>query len=214
MWSSVFSNDSQYFTSYITSLVTLSGSNSKLSVTDMLSGFHHFVMSDMLSCCSIELTTGHNGSLLSKVNSYQSSGCDSSLKLLSGNESKSLLLTDVLSDAQQFNFSDQMNCFSSVVKIDGDFGLLWNKSDQHSSISSHKIKDDFLSACVRTAWYVCPMNNINLIVKHIRGEVNTYADILSHWNFYKKKVTVEVKELLQCKWVQPNSNLILPVFSL
>ena len=39
MWSFVFSSDRQYFTSYATSLVTLSGSKSKLSVTDILSGF-------------------------------------------------------------------------------------------------------------------------------------------------------------------------------
>ena len=90
-WSSVFSNDGQYFTSFTTSLVTLSGSNSNLSVTDMLSGSHQFDMSDMFSCSGLELMAGHNGSLLLEVNSYQFSGCDSSLKFMSGSKSTSLV---------------------------------------------------------------------------------------------------------------------------
>ena len=134
MWSFVSSSDRQYFTSYATSLVTLSGSKSKLSVTDILSGFHQFDMSDMLPCSNLELTTGHNGGLQSKVNSHQSSGCDSSLKLVLSSESKSLLLTDV----EQFHFSGQMDFLSSVVTIGGDFYLLCHNSNQQWSTCNTK----------------------------------------------------------------------------
>ena len=55
-----------------------------------------------------------------------------------GSESKSLLLTDVLSDVEQFNFSGQMDFHSSVVTIAGDCYLLWNKSEEQSSICNTK----------------------------------------------------------------------------
>ena len=45
--------------------------------------------------------------------------------------------------------------------------------------SSHKTKDSFLMACVRTAWLICANNNVKLQVKHVRGSENVYADILS-----------------------------------
>ena len=83
-----------------------------------------------------------------------------------------------------------------------------------NSFSNHKIKDEFLSACFWTAWYICGVNNINLTVKFMCGEKNIYADILSQWFFHKNKVDMNVKELLRCQLVYPYSNLMLPVFSI
>ena len=59
--------------------------------------------------------------------------------------------------------------------------------------SGHEIKDDFLSACVRTAWYVCGIDNVYL-------KVNTFVVRLTPMQtsclvgiFIKNKATVEVK---------------------
>ena len=43
--------------------------------------------------------------------------------------------------------------------------------------TSHKIRDPFLMACVRTAWLICAKNNIKIVVKFIPGHRNTYADV-------------------------------------
>ena len=67
--------------------------------------------------------------------------------------------------------------------------------------SNHKIKDDLLSACVMTAWYICAVYNINFTVKHIRGDRNIYADILSRWHFYRNNADINVEKLLRCQWV-------------
>ena len=77
-----------------------------------------------------------------------------------------------------------------------------------------KIKDDFLSACVRKVWCIRAVHNIILTVIHICGEENINADILSRYFFYKDKVNAKVKKIMQCQWVYPCSNLMLPVFSI
>ena len=64
--------------------------------------------------------------------------------------------------------------------------------------SNHKIKDPFLMACVRTAWLICASHNVKLQVKHIRGAVNVYADILSRWEFYQYFQSTDVQYLKSC----------------
>ena len=83
-----------------------------------------------------------------------------------------------------------------------------------NAFNSHKIRDSFLSACVRTVWLLCAEHNIQLIVKHIKGTNNTYADILSRWYYYSNLNTSSVKFLKSCKWFYPNNSLMIPNFEI
>ena len=59
--------------------------------------------------------------------------------------------------------------------------------------TSHRIRDPFLMACVRTSWLTCAKSNIKLVVKFIPGHINKYADILLCWHFYKACQITEVQ---------------------
>ena len=48
-----------------------------------------------------------------------------------------------------------------------------------NAFTFHKIKDNYLMACVHSVWLLCAQYNIKLKVVHIRGTCNQYADILS-----------------------------------
>ena len=43
----------------------------------------------------------------------------------------------------------------------------------------YKIRDAWLMACVRNIWQITASFNIKLVVKHISGCENTYADIIA-----------------------------------
>ena len=74
------------------------------------------------------------------------------------------------------------------------------------------MKDSFLLACVRTVWLLCAKCNVQLVVKHIRGINNTYADILSRW--HSNLNTSSVNFLKNCQWFYPDGNLMLPNFEI
>ena len=40
-------------------------------------------------------------------------------------------------------------------------------------------------ACVCSVWLTCAIFNIKLVVKHISGKFNNYADMLSRWHVYR-----------------------------
>ena len=81
-----------------------------------------------------------------------------------------------------------------------------------NAFTNNKMKDSFLSACVRTVWLLCATYNIQLVVKHIRGINNTFADILSRWDYYRNLNTSSVNFLKSCQWFCPNENFMLPNF--
>ena len=80
------------------------------------------------------------------------------------------------------------------------------------AFTSCKIKDVWLMACVRNIWQFTATYNIELIVNHIAGQENTYADILSRWDKYVNVSCVEVKYLQSCYW--HNANMLYPDFNI
>ena len=80
--------------------------------------------------------------------------------------------------------------------------------------TSHKIRNPFLMACVRTAWLICAQNNIKLVVKFIAGYKNIYADILSRWQSYNACKNIEVEFLKKCQWYSPDPLHAIPDFKI
>ena len=80
--------------------------------------------------------------------------------------------------------------------------------------SNHKIRDPFLMACVRTAWLICASYNVKLQVKHVRGAVNVYADILSRWHVYQYFQSTDVQYLKPCHWESPQMQTMFPNFNI
>ena len=78
----------------------------------------------------------------------------------------------------------------------------------------HKVRDVWLMACVRNIWQFTASYNIKLEVKHIAGQENVYADILSRWNKYKDIPCVEVKYLKSCDWYNANADMLYPNFDI
>ena len=83
-----------------------------------------------------------------------------------------------------------------------------------NAFTNNKIKYSFLQACVRTVWLICARYNIQLIVKHIRGVYNTFADILSRWHHYGDLNTSSVKIFKNCRWYHPSETYMLPNFDI
>ena len=81
-----------------------------------------------------------------------------------------------------------------------------------NAFTFHKIKDNYLMACVRSVWLLCAQYNIKLKVSHIRGTCNQYADILSRWDSYVNCNMTEVQFLKACTWLRPNAQEMIPNF--
>ena len=77
-----------------------------------------------------------------------------------------------------------------------------------------KIRDAWLMACVRNVWQFTIIYNINLVVKHIAGQKNIDADILSRWDKYENIPCVEVKYLQSCCWFKACADMLYPDFSI
>ena len=78
------------------------------------------------------------------------------------------------------------------------------------AFTSCKIKDVWLMTCVRNIWQFTATYNIELIVNHIAGQENMYADILSRWDKYVNVSCIEVKYLQSCYWHNANANMLYP----
>ena len=50
-----------------------------------------------------------------------------------------------------------------------------------NAFQSFRIQYPFIMACVRSVWLTCAIFNIKLVVKHIPGKSNNYADMLSRY---------------------------------
>ena len=80
---------------------------------------------------------------------------------------------------------------------------------------SHRIRDNWLMACCRTLWFISAVHNIEISVKHIYGNENLKADILSHWYIYKDSNAIEARFLKHhCNWNSVKSEMLWPNFQL
>ena len=48
-------------------------------------------------------------------------------------------------------------------------------------LNSGKTRDLFLASCARNIWYVAARNDIKLLYRHVTGQDNGLADLLSRW---------------------------------
>ena len=83
-----------------------------------------------------------------------------------------------------------------------------------NAFTNHKIRDPLLMAIVRSVWLYCAAFNIKLVVKHIKGIDNIFADILSRWPFFHNKDMYQVRLLKLCQWEQVSPVTLMPDFSI
>ena len=63
--------------------------------------------------------------------------------------------------------------------------LIWcNNLAVVNAFTSYRVRNSFLMAIIRSVWLYTAAYNINLVVKHISGTCNVYADVLSRWPYY------------------------------
>ena len=103
------------------------------------------------------------------------------------------------------------------------WGELWENSSvtvhcdnaaMVSVLNSGSSRDPFLAATARTLWLIKAKYNIKLIVKHIRGISNVYADVLSRWSHFKPSNTSVVQFLAACQWHDINIEWLQPDFNI
>ena len=75
-------------------------------------------------------------------------------------------------------------------------------------------RDTFLCACARTIWLIKAKYNLQLLVVHIRGADNVYADMLSRWSHVKNLNTSVVKHIKSCTWYEVDISDLQPNFSI
>ena len=68
--------------------------------------------------------------------------------------------------------------------------------------------------CVMNIWQFTASFNIKLVVKHIPGFENTYADILSRLDRYKHVSCTEVEYLQSCNWYNIDADMLYPNFNI
>ena len=83
-----------------------------------------------------------------------------------------------------------------------------------NSFQSFRIRDPFIMACVRSVWLTCAIFNIKLVVKHISGKSNNYADILSRWHVYRMVNNPQVQLIKKCIWYDPKVQDMFPNFNI
>ena len=104
---------------------------------------------------------------------------------------------------------------------------LWGKLWANSSITVHcdnaavvsvlnsgSSRNPFLAASARTLWLIKAKYNIKLIVKHIKGISNVYADVLSRWSHFKLSNNSVVQFLAACEWHDINIEWLQPDFNI
>ena len=61
-----------------------------------------------------------------------------------------------------------------------------------NAFTFNRMRDNILMAIIHFAWLYTAAYNINLVVKHISGTSNVYADVLSRWPYYNNLNTTVV----------------------
>ena len=69
-----------------------------------------------------------------------------------------------------------------------------------AALNNFKIKDRIFLLCVRNIWLELAVANIDLVVEHIPGVNNVYADILSKWEARDKFAYSDIEKLHKCDW--------------
>ena len=79
---------------------------------------------------------------------------------------------------------------------------------------NQNIRDPLLMAVVRSVWLYCAAFNIKLVVQHIKGIDNIFADILSRWTYFQNKDIYQVQLLKSCRWESVLPKKLIPDFSI
>ena len=125
----------------------------------------------------------------------------------------SISIIDIL--RQQFNTNILLAVRTWRTRLhDQECTIWWDNNAVVNAFTSHKIKDNYLMACVHSVWLLCAQYNIKLKVLHIRGTCNQYADILSRWDSYVNNNIIEVKFLNTCTWLKANALDMIPNFEI
>ena len=69
-------------------------------------------------------------------------------------------------------------------------------------------------AVVRSMWLYCAAFNIKLVVQHMKGIDNIFADILSRWTYFQNKDIYQVQLLKSCRWESVLPKILIPDFSI
>ena len=83
-----------------------------------------------------------------------------------------------------------------------------------NAFTHNRMRDNILMTIIRSVWLYTAAYNINLIVKHISGANNVYANVLSRWPHYCSSNTTVVQFLKICKWEQVLPNDLIPNFQI
>ena len=103
------------------------------------------------------------------------------------------------------------------------WGQLWKNSNVTvycdnaavvSVLNSGSSQDAFLAAAARTLWLIKAQFNTKLIVRHIKGVDNVYADVLSRWSHLKQSNSSVIKFLAKCTWHYIKPEWLQPDFTI
>ena len=83
-----------------------------------------------------------------------------------------------------------------------------------NAFSHHKMRNPWLTACIRNTWYFTASYNIDLEVKHILGKLNLHADVLSCWDVFHNQDSTVVKFLKSCEWETACPTMLYPNFNI
>ena len=83
-----------------------------------------------------------------------------------------------------------------------------------SAFSHHKMRDPWLTACVRNIWYFTASYNIDLEDKHLQGKLIFFTDMLSCWDAFQNQDSIVVKFLKSCERENACPTMLYPNFSI
>ena len=77
-----------------------------------------------------------------------------------------------------------------------DITIWWDNASTVAIMQSGRAMDPLMRACVREAWLLATLNDIDLTVRHVRGTDNTTADTLSraHLSEHAQAALVSLEE--------------------
>ena len=82
-----------------------------------------------------------------------------------------------------------------------------------STLNTGRTRDNYLAACARTLWLIKAKYNIKVIVEHIQGTKNIYADTLSRWHHFCNVDNDIVRQLKSCAWIDIQKDSLNPDIS-
>ena len=71
-------------------------------------------------------------------------------------------------------------------------------------LNTGRTRDPILATCARNVWLIAATYNIDFIFTHIAGQINSIADLLSHW-----AITINPMEKLKHTWIATHLDLTL-----